>query len=207
MPPMEFSPFDPSEDDPSDEGFSFDPSPLDPFAAQRKLAELMGRIRLARDVTRSIFTFGHTELPYYVIFEPDSGGQSELKTGQVTVSRPTILTPDSEPEFFGLFEQLAEESGADLADFVQFAIRRTAAFDRLKVANTFGNVERPGGGIEEVLERVNRRLDDEEDEETGVLVAPRGLGPLAVIKYAGYRISRSAPDNMQELRERGFLPE
>ena len=34
-----------------------------------------------------------------------------------------------------------------------------------------------------------------------------GLAGLAVLRYAAERIMQSAPDNIQELRERGFLPE
>lgn len=196
---------DDGADDPLD--FDFDPSPLDPMAGQRQLAALMARIRLARPVTRSLFTFGHSVIPYYLVFEPGRDGQSVMQFGEVKVSKPTILTPSRDPEFFGLFEQLAEESGADLADYVQFALQRTAAFDRLKVENEFSQPTKPGGGVEEVLDRINARLDDEEDEDTSVLVCPRGLGPLAVLKLTGDRIQRSAADNVQELRERGFLPD
>ena len=191
------------EDEPN---LAFDPSPLDPFAAQRRLGELMSTVRLARDVRRSLFTFGDTALPYLLV-QPGEDGRATLAQGSVTVARPTILTPSSEPEFFGFFEELAEAAGADLADFVQFALQRTAAFHRLKVNNEFGLSQQPGGDVAEVVDRANRRLDDEEDEDTAILVAPRGLGPLAVLKYAATRISRSGPDNIQELRERGFLPE
>lgn len=206
------SPFD---DDPSDDaedgGWEFDPadftpSPLDPAASHRQFRRLLGRIRIARPVRRSLFTFGDTDLPYLLI-TPTEDGPAELARGEVTVTRPTILTPSSRPEFFGLFEDLAAEAGRDLADFAMFALQRTAAFDRLRVSNELGLPERPGGGVEEVLARVNRRLDDEEDEDTAVLVAPRRLGPLVVLKYATERIARSGPDNVQELRERGFLPE
>ena len=221
MPPMsDFNrPKDPGDffddspgDDPSGDGDrygvpSFDASPLDPFAQQRRLAELMERIELPRPVRRSLFTFGDTDLPYVLIIEPGRDGQAELVAGTVKVTRPTILTPDSQPQFFGFFEELADQAGVDLADFVQFALQRTAAFERLRVANELGMPEKPGGGLEEVLDRVMRRLDDEEDEDTAVLTCPRGLGPLAVLKYAADRISRSAPDNVQELRERGFLPD
>ena len=197
------------DDVPYDDGWSDDdtPSPLDPFGQQRRLARLMSQIHIARDVQRSLFTFGDSELPYVLITDPGDDGPAEVRTGEVKVTRPTILTPSSEPEFFGFFEELADQAGADLADFVQFALQRTAAFDRLRVANQLGLPERPGGGVEEVLARVNARLDDEEDEDTAVLIAPPKLGPIAVLKYTADRIGRSGPDNVQELRERGFLPD
>ena len=192
------SPFDPED---------FSPSPIDPFSAQRQLELLMEQITVARPVTRSLFTFGDTEMPYVLILKPGQDGQAEVVAGEIKVTRPTILTPDRQPEFFGFFEELAAEAGGELADYVQFALRRTAAFDRLRVSNVLGLTEKPGGGVEEVLDRVTRRLDDEEDEDTAVLISPRKLGPLAVLKYASDRISNSAADNVQELRERGFLPD
>jgi hypothetical protein len=39
-----------------------------------------------------------------------------------------------------------------------------------------------------------------------ILSAPASLSGFAVFRYATERILSSAPDNIQELRERGFLP-
>jgi hypothetical protein len=40
-----------------------------------------------------------------------------------------------------------------------------------------------------------------------ILSAPHRLGKFAVLRYTAERIMESAPGNIQELRERGFLPD
>ena len=60
--------------------------------------------------------------------------------------------------------------------------------------------------IEEAVDRLNRRLDDEEEDRVAILTAPAGLSGVALLKYASERIIESAPDNLNDLRERGFLP-
>lgn len=203
---------DPADDSAYDDGsdgrdWQFDPSPLEPFEAERQFQRLMDRIKLARGVSRTLFTFGDSEIPYLLVFPPGDDGQAEVRPGRVKVSRPTILTPSSEPEFFGLFEEMADEAGVDLSDFVQFALRRTAAFERLKVENESQLPSKPGGGVAEVVDRLNAKLDNEDDEDTSILIAPRGLGALAVLKLTGDRIQKSSEANVNDLRLRGFLPD
>ena len=60
--------------------------------------------------------------------------------------------------------------------------------------------------IEEAVAKLNRQLDNEEEEQTAILSAPAEMAGFAVFRYASERIIASAPDNLQELRERGFLP-
>ena len=60
--------------------------------------------------------------------------------------------------------------------------------------------------VEETVERLNRKLDDEDEDRVAILTAPAGCAGLAVIRYATERVLQSAPGNINELRERGFLP-
>jgi hypothetical protein len=61
--------------------------------------------------------------------------------------------------------------------------------------------------VDEVVSRLNRHLDAEEEDRTAILTAPHGLGGIAVLKYATERVWQSSADNIKELRERGFLPD
>ena len=83
---------------------------------------------------------------------------------------------------------------------------RSAAFAHLRLKNRRGETRLVTDNVEEALDRLSRQLDAEEDDRTAILIAPRGLGSLALFRYASERILASAPDNIQELRERGFLP-
>ena len=90
---------------------------------------------------------------------------------------------------------------------VQFLLARTAAFSNLKIRNQSKSAELHSDNVEEVVARLNQRLDADEEDRVAILTAPPKMGKLAVLKYTTERIVDSAADNMQELRERGFLPD
>ncbi len=160
-------------------------------------------VEIARPVSYSLFTFGESDLPYFLIVDAAQPRQPVSVTqGEVKITRPLIVTPDNaRPELQGFFED------HELDDVVDFLLQRTAAFSHLKFDNLHGPAQIVSDSIEEVVARLNHKLDTEDDDRVAVLTAPHGLGGLAVLRYATERVWQSAPDNIQELRERGFLPE
>ena len=60
--------------------------------------------------------------------------------------------------------------------------------------------------MDAAVEKINRRLDEDEEDQIAILTAPANLAGIAILRYATERVFKSAPDNIQELRERGFLP-
>ena len=60
--------------------------------------------------------------------------------------------------------------------------------------------------MQATLDRLNRQLDDEQEELVAILSAPPPLAGVAILRYAAERVWQSTPGNVQELRERGFLP-
>ena len=149
-----------------------------------------------------MFTFGDSDLPYFLV-TPQAKDEDmvKIRNGQITVSRARIITPDSmRPELRDFFED-----NEDLG-FAEFFMSRSAAFSNLKLSNQRGTEEIVTDTVEEAVDRLNRRLDAEEEDRVAILTAPTGLAGFALLKYASERITESAPDNLNELRERGFLP-
>ena len=117
------------------------------------------------------------------------------------ISGTAIITPDSlHPEFRNFFEDPEFET------MIEFLLARSAAFSNLKVSNTHGSDQIVSDSVEEVVGKLNRQLDDEEEDQIAILSAPLDLAGVAVLRYTAERIWQSTPDNLQELRERGFLP-
>jgi hypothetical protein len=83
---------------------------------------------------------------------------------------------------------------------------RSAAFSNLKLGNDSGPDQIVTDTVEEAVARLNRQLDAEDEDRVAILSSPAALGGFAVFRYATERVLASAPDNIQELRERGFLP-
>lgn len=160
-------------------------------------------VSIARPVSYSLFTFGESDLPYHLVVDSDKPREPvSLTQGEIKITRPMIITPDNaRPEFEGFFED------HDFDDVVQFMLQRTAAFSNLKFDNQHGPTQIVSDSVEEVVARLNERLDAEEEDRVAILTAPYGLGGLALLRYATERVMQSAPGNIQELREKGFLPE
>lgn len=172
------------------------------YERERYFHELWESVRIEREVRFSLFTFGDSQLPYFLVTPADNdNGTVAVRQGEVTVSRARILTPDSmHPEFQNFFEN-SDEFGA-----AEFLMSRTAAFSNLKLSNHQGSERIVTDTVAEAVDQLNRRLDSEEEEHTAILSAPTGLAGFALFKYASQRVMSSAQDNLQELRERGFLP-
>jgi hypothetical protein len=84
-------------------------------------------------------------------------------------------------------------------------LSRTAAFSRMQFSNTHGPAESQSDSVDEVVGRLSQKLDSEDEDRVAILTAPHGLGGVAVFRYTVERVLRSAPENIQELREKGLL--
>ena len=168
---------------------------------ERRFREAWEAVQIARPVQRSLFTFGESVLPYFLVCSGESPDQAvSSRQGEVKIDRPMIITPyNAHPEFRNFFEQ-------DDEGLIEFLLARSAAFSNLKFDNRSGPERIVSDSIEEIIARLNRQLDDEEDEDVAILTAPVQLAGVAVLRYTAERVWSSAPDNVQELRERGFLP-
>jgi hypothetical protein len=172
------------------------------FEARRRFQQAWDAVRIARPVHYTLFTFGESELPYWLICE--GRGSSETVTitrGDVRVTRPLIITPDNaSPEFRNFFE--SDDEG-ELASFI---MARTAAFSHLQFDNRHGPARIVTDSVEEAVFRLSAQLDRDDEDRVAILCAPKMLAGFAVFRYAAERVMKSAPENIQELRERGFLP-
>lgn len=176
--------------------------PFGDYEDEQRFRAAMEAVQIARPVHYSLFTFGHSDLPYLLVLS----GMGEQKAvsitkGEVKITRPMIITPDNaQPEFSNFFE---DDEDAGLA---QFILARTASFSHLKMQNQSGPRRIVSDNVEEAVAKLNRQLDDEEEDRVAILTAPAALAGFAILRYACERIRNSATDNIQELRERGFLP-
>lgn len=176
---------------------------FDEFERRKQFEAIWSAVDIARPVHFSLFTFGESVLPYYLVCgEADSGDPVTVRKGQVRIKRPMIITPDNaRPEFRNFFEDTEEEGIAE------FVLARSAQFSNLHLDNESGPKEVVSDGMEAAVAKLNRKLDNEEEEHVAILTAPSSLAGVAVLKYAAERVWKSGPDNVQELRERGFLPD
>lgn len=176
-----------------------------PFDDERKFLRAWNAVSIARPVRYGLFTFGDSELPYYLVCGSQKpGSMVSIRKGEVRISRPLILTPDNmHPDFENFFEQQEFEEESDI---VHFLLARTAAFRNLRIENTSSSKQIVSDSVEEVVDKLNKQLDAEDEDRVAILTAPPKMGGVALLKYTTERVISSAPENVQELREKGFLP-
>ena len=169
---------------------------------ERRFYESWNSVRIERNVEYGLFTFGDSDLPYYLVLSAKTGQDTvSIRQGEVRIAKPTIITPDNmRPEFQNFFED------TDDRGYIDFLLARTAAFSNLKLTNQSGPERIVTDTIEEAVARLNRMLDEEEEDRVAILSAPTELAGMALLRYASERVMSSAEGNIQELRDRGFLP-
>lgn len=173
------------------------------FNQEQRFRSMWNSVRIVRPIPYTLFTFGDTDLQYFLVEEPDAPmGMVKVSRGKVDITRPLLITPyNSPPEFRNLWED------QEFSEMVDFLMSRTAAFRNLKIENKQLKSELTSDNVEEVVARLNRQLDSEDEDRIAILTAPANFGPLAILKLTTDRILESARGNIQELREHGFLPE
>ena len=172
------------------------------FEREQFFSSLWDSVRIERRVEYSLFTFGDSDLPYFLVTSPSEGEETvKVQRGQITISRAKIITPDRmRPEFQHFFDD-DQDYG-----FAEFLMTRSAAFSNLKISNQHGPEKIVTDTVEEAVDNLNRQLNSEEEDRVAILTAPPGMGGIALLKYATQRITESAPDNLNDLRHRGLLP-
>ena len=172
------------------------------FEPERRFREAWSAVEIVRSVEYSLFTFGESVLSYYLVCgQRDAPTPVSVTQGEVRVKRPMIITRDNvQPELRNFFDDPEQEGVAE------FLLARAAQFSHLRLDNQSGARKLVEDGMDAAVAKLSRKLDDEEEDQVAILAAPPELGGVAVLRYATERILQSAPDNIQELRERGFLP-
>lgn len=175
---------------------------FDDYEEIRQFRDAWDATSIARPVHYSLFTFGESVLPYFLVCDaPQPGNRVSVTKGEVRITRPTIITPDTaRPEFQNFFEDRREEGIVDVL------LARSAAFSHLKFANEQGPKRLVTDSVDETVAKLNRQLDADDEDRVAILTAPPEYAGVALLRYAAERVWASAPENVQELRERGFLP-
>ncbi|MEJ7594577.1 MAG: hypothetical protein WKF77_23830 [Planctomycetaceae bacterium] len=99
---------------------------FDEFEQFQRFRSTWNAVRIERAVELGLFTFGDSDLPYYLVTSSSGKGVAansamvKVRRGNVTVSRARIITPDTmHPELRNFFEE-HEETG-----LIEFLMSRT----------------------------------------------------------------------------------
>lgn len=162
--------------------------------------------KILRTPKQNLYTFGITNIYYYLVTEPayselvDNITETVVREGRVIAERPKIVTPYylSRLEGFGAearryFEALAEEYGASIPGLF-YAYKNEP--EELNIVSD---------NVQSVVDKLNTKIDKSGDPLTAIIQGEDELWDVSIMKFI-YEITRnSVPDNLRQLGRRGML--
>lgn len=171
-----------------------------------RIRDAVQRTEILRAPQRSLFTFGTTNIYYYLVTEPaysdlvDSGDETVVREGRVLAERPKIVTPYylSGLEGFSAnarkyFESLIQEYGPHTAGLLY------SYKNEPKEMNIISD------GWRSVVDKLNARIDRRGDPLAAIIKGPDELWDVSLIKFAFEMTRRSLSDNLGQMGARGLL--
>ncbi len=166
---------------------------------QEKFKEYWKRTEVIREYQRMLYTFGDMDLPYVFVAEHSRfRDRTAVKRGVILFQKPQILLPPyyGGPEFKEGFEHAS-------------AIPREAAyfFRAMKlpyslITNKLVAEEQiEYGSLQDVLDRFDREMDNQEDAETGLIKGVLEGADISLMRYSLGLVIKSAPGNVKEFFE------
>ena len=169
-----------------------------PGMFKEKFREFWRKTEVIREYHRSLYTFGDAKLPYVFAAEhPCLSDRAVVRKGIMLIQKPQILLPGHYgPQFTDGFEQIH--------DFPSEAIYlfRAMGLPYSKISNRpMAKEQIEYGGLQRVLDKLDRQLEQQEDPETGLIKGILDGAGVALMRYAVGLIAKSAPENVREFFE------
>ncbi|MFC2010109.1 hypothetical protein ACFLUL_00830 [Chloroflexota bacterium] len=164
------------------------------------------RTEILRPPKRSLYTFGTTNVYYYLVTEPayseliKEASETVIREGRVIAERPKLVTPyylanlegfSSEAKRY--FRSLLDEHGGDIHGL--FYTYR----NELKGLNIVSE------NLTSIVDKLNAEIDQRSDPLAAIIKGEDTLWDISLLKFI-YEITRSsAPDNIRQMQSRGML--
>jgi len=172
----------------------------------KRIEYAVRQTQVLRAPRQNLYTFGTTNIYYYLVTEPAYSEliqditETVIREGRVIAERPRIVTPYylSHLEGFSAearryFEALAEEHGAGLHGL----------FYTYK--NEPGGLNIVSDNLRSVVDKLNVDIDKRNDPLSAIIKGEDELWDVSLMKFI-YEVTRSSvPHNLRQLGRRGLL--
>jgi hypothetical protein len=171
---------------------------------EERLVDAIGKTKILRMPRQSLATFGVTTINYYLLSYPAYADENEAETvvrmGHVIANRPRIVTPYYLSRLHGFsedakryFEKLIEIHGAD-APGIYYTYR-----------NEPGSTDIISNGIDDVLAKINKEIDDKKDALAAIIFGEDTLWDVSLMKFIFDVTSSSVNSNIADFHSHGLL--
>ena len=177
-----------------------------PESNRENFKDYWQKTEVIREYQRMLYTFGDMDLPYVFAAEHSRfRDRTIVRKGVVMLQKPQILLPGyySGPEFKEGFEH----AGAMPPEAVY--LFRTMGLPYSHITNKIVAEEQiEYGSLQEVLDGFNRKMDEQENADTGLIKGILDGADVSLMRYSLGLIIKSASQNVREFfdhlrRQRG----
>lgn len=146
-------------------------------------------------------TFEATQIPYVFLAESVvNKGDTVVRTGEVTVEKPSIILPPHLPQFEG-FE--FDKQFAGVEDYLTtFLLVRGIRFPSMKYENKVASLDVREEKLSKAIEFFSHKLQHQENVTTGLVIGPEDCWQFSVLIFICSQIARSAEGDIRKLFDR-----
>jgi hypothetical protein len=172
----------------------------------KRIEDAVRHTETLRSPKQSLYTFGTTNIHYYLVTEPAYSEliknitETVVREGRVIAERPKIVTPYylAHLEGFGAearryFESLVEEHGSNIQGL--FYTYKNEPKELTIVSDN----------LLSVVDKLNAEIDKRGDPLVAIIKGEDELWDVSLMKFIYEITRRSAPDNLRQLGRRGLL--
>ena len=164
-----------------------------------KFEECWKATEIIREYQRMLFTFGDMEVPYVLVTEHDRfKDRAVIRRGVVMLQKPQIFLPShyGGPQFREGFEH------ADAIPPEATFLLRAMQLPYCQIRNRpVAREHMEYGGLQSILDRFEREMENQEDTETGLIKGPSEGADVSLMRYSLGLAIKSAPGNVREFFE------
>ncbi len=157
--------------------------------------------RVVMPPRQTLETFGATTIRYHLISElMDEVDKVRVRAGKVFSERPQIITPDH------FARQLLEGFGEKARDYAEWLSDHGEMVNILKYGLQFRkkhtSAEILSEPLNHVADKIKAAVSSEDDPLSAVIIGADELWEVSLLKFLRDYIEKSAPVNIQQLRQR-----
>jgi hypothetical protein len=173
----------------------------------KRIEQAVRNTEILRTPKQNLYTFGTTNIYYYLVTEPayseilNDITETVVREGRVIAERPKIVTPyylsnieGFSPEARRYFQALIKEYGERSIQGLVYSYRNEPKELNIVSENLLS-----------VVEKINEKIDRQENKLAAIIKGEDTLWDVSLMKFI-FEITRlSAPHNFKQLETRGLM--
>ncbi|MBF0254304.1 MAG: hypothetical protein HQL11_04185 [Candidatus Omnitrophica bacterium] len=161
----------------------------------------LSKTRIIRPAVMGLCPTADSQMPYTFLAESAlNRGDTVVRSGEVTVSKPTIVLPYQTPQFEGF--DFEEHTSHDQDMVMGFFLVRGVQFPSMKFNNQTSSLDLFEGGMEKAVSFHGNLLERREDSRTTLLSGPEDTWVFSILIFLGLQAERSAGKDLRAVFER-----